>query len=229
MLFKEKNIGCKFCEVTPSNISVSIEDILYVVDFYLDRANSFRHFLIGGGSEEREIECKNILKIVQHIRKKSQKDIYVMSLPPKDLSVLKDYFEAGVTEISFNLELFDTNKALFYMPGKGKIKREEYFSTLKEAVKYWGKNGKVRSMIIVGLEEKDTLINGIQSLCEAGVMPILSIFRPIPGTATENVVPPSNIFLKELYIECTKICNKYSLNLGPECHACQNNTLSLPF
>ena len=60
-------------------------------------------------------------------------------------------------------------------------------------------------------------------------MPILSVFRPIPGTAMENLVPPSNHYLRDIYHAGTKICTKYGLHLGPDCPACQNNTLSMPF
>lgn len=226
---KQQGVGCKFCEVPASNRSISIDDILYVVDFYLEHANTFRHFLIGGGSEPRDIEYKNILKIARHIREKSTKDIYVMSLPPKNMNILKEYYEAGVTEIGFNIELFDQNTALKYMPGKGKITRQEYFKALEEAVKYWGKTGKVRSLMIVGLESESYLLQGIQELCKIGVMPILSVFRPVPGTDTENIVPPSNYFLRNIYRKGTLICKEFSLHLGPECSSCQNNTLSLPF
>ena len=149
--------------------------------------------------------------------------------PPENLNILKEYYEAGVTEIGFNIELFDQNTALKYMPGKGKITRQEYFKALEEAVKYWGRTGKVRSLIIVGLESENYLLQGIQELCKIGVMPILSVFRPIPGTDTENIVPPSNHFLRNIYRKGTMICNEFSLHLGPECPSCQNNTLSLPF
>ena len=173
---KNQGIGCKFCEVPISNRSIPIDDILYVVDFYLEKANTFRHFLIGGGSESREIEYKNILKIVRHIRKKSSKEIYIMSLPPKDLHVLKEYYEAGVTEIGFNIELFDSDTALNYMPGKGAILRKEYFAALKEAVKYWGNTGKVRSLMIVGLESEESLLQGIRERQETSYYLYLSAF-----------------------------------------------------
>ena len=227
---KRAGLGCRFCEIPAGDMrQISINDILSVVDFYLQHANTFRHFLIGGGSEPRQSEHKNIIEIVKHIRKKSSKNIYVMTLPPKNKEVLKEYYKAGVTEIGFNIEIFDSILAKLYMPGKGTIQREEYLDVMREAVKYWGNTGKVRSLIIVGIEPKNSLIRGLDTLCRIGVMPILSIFRPIPGTETENIVPPSNQFLKELFAEGTKICEKYSLHLGPECPACQNNTLSLPF
>lgn len=226
-----KNVGkgCKFCEITPTRETIPIQEILDTVDFYLENANSFRHFLIGGGSEPRSIEYKNILTITNHIRRKSSKPIYLMSLPPENLSVLEDYYTAGITEIGFNVELFEPNVAANYMPGKGEITRKSYFEALERATDYWGKTGKVRSLIILGLESEDTLLSGILQLCETGVMPILSVFRPIPGTETENIVPPSNHYLRNIYIKATDICQKYNLHLGPDCPACQNNTLSLPF
>lgn len=152
-----------------------------------------------------------------------------MSLPPKDISVLKMYYEAGVTEIGFNVEIFDQYTATNYMPGKGAISRQEYFVALSEAVRYWGNTGKVRSLMIIGLESENSLLQGIRELCQIGVMPILSVFRPIPETETENIVPPSNQFLKKIYEKATMICEEFSLHLGPECSFCQNNTLSLPF
>lgn len=226
---KQRGEGCRFCEIQPEQSKLEFDEVFQVIDFYLEKANTFKHFLIGGGSEPRSIEPENILKIVKHIREKSEKKIYVMSLPPQDLQVLKDYYEAGVTEIGFNIELFDPQMAARYMPGKSKLPRQEYILALKEATRFWGTNGKVRSLIIVGLEPEASLLNGIQKLCEIGVMPILSVYRPIPGTDTENIVPPSNRYLRELYKKSFDICQKYSLHLGPDCPACQNNTLSLPF
>lgn len=226
---KKQGAGCKFCEIVPCNEKLSLNDIFKVIDYYIDNANTFNHFLIGGGSEPREIECKRILEIVKHIRTKSSKKIYVMSLPPEEPEILKEYFDAGVTQIGFNIEIFNHKIARNIMPGKGKISRTEYFEVLEKATKYWGVIGNVRSLVIVGLESKSSLISGIEKLCQLGVMPILSVFRPIPGTHMENEVPPSNIFLKEVYTECENICTRYNLHLGPDCAFCQNNTLSLPF
>ena len=52
----------------------------------------------------------------------------------------------GITEIGFNMELFDETLALKYMPGKGTISRAEYIQALRTATQYWGTTGKVRSL-----------------------------------------------------------------------------------
>lgn len=228
-IFKKCNQGCRFCEIPKSFNTCSLDDIYEVIDFYLENENEFRHFLIGGGSESFDQEALRIAKITKHIRSKCDKPIYLMCLPPKDLSVLHIWQDAGVTEVAFNIELFDRTLAKQFMPGKGQIPLMQYLSALEAATELWGKSGNVRTIFLAGLEKKETLLHGIEAVASLGVMPILSVFRPLRGTETEAFVPPSNEWLASLFQDGEHICKKYFLHLGPSCPACQNNTLSLPF
>lgn len=228
-VFKKRDIGCRFCEVLKSDTLCDLADIYEVIDFYLERNNSFRHFLIGGGSEPLDLEEKRITEIVKYIRARSDKSIYLMCLPPQNLSVLKTWHDAGVNEIAFNLELFDRLLAEKYMPGKGRIPLAQYMSALEKAVTLWGKDGNVRTLFIVGLESTSSILQGIEEVASRGIMPILSVYRALKGTETENIVPPMNNWLLDLFKEGERICQRYHLHLGPSCSACQNNTLSLPF
>ena len=228
-IFKNNEIGCRFCEVPKQEVTCGVEDIFEVIDFYLENANTFRHFLIGGGSEPLDNEAEHITEIVKHIREKSNKPIYLMCLPPRNKSVLKMWYEAGVTEVAFNLELFDRSLARYYMPGKGSIPLNQYLTALRDAVALWGSCGKVRTLFIAGLEKTDSLLQGLETVAALGVMPIISVFRALKGTDTQNIVPPSNDWLLALFKQGEHICAEYNLHLGPSCSACQNNTLSLPF
>ena len=228
-VFKQCGNGCRFCEVVPQKAACRIRDICEVIDFYLDNADTFRHFLIGGGSEPPEQEAAHITELVRHIRARSDKPIYLMCLPPKEPDILQAWYDAGVNEIAFNLELFDRSLAEQYMPGKGKLPLLQYLGALKAATGLWGKTGNVRTLFIAGLEKKESLLQGIETVAGLWVMPILSVFRALGNTETENVVPPSNEWLLELFTEGERICTAHGLHLGPSCPACQNNTLSLPF
>lgn len=228
-VFKKNNKGCRFCEVPKLCNEYNVRDIYEIIDFYLDNANGFRHFLIGGGSELPEQEENHIAEIADYIRKKCDKPIYLMCLPPEKASTLKHWYQAGITEVAFNIEIFNRELAKTYMPGKGQIPLSKYISALKEATAVWGKDGNVRTLFIVGLEQKKTLIEGVKTVSSMGVMPILSIFRALKGTEMQDFIPPSNKCLLEIYNECEEICRQNSLHLGPACSACQNNTLSLPF
>ena len=157
----------------------------------------------------------------------TNKPIYLMCTPPTDISILKKLFQAGITEIAFNLEVFDRSIAKILMPGKGELSLDIYDTSFKEAISIWGKNCKIRSAFIVGLERNETLFEGITHICQLGVSPILSLFKPIPGTPLEYMLPPSNKEIMEICCRVKEICEKYNIELGPTCPYCEDNTLKI--
>lgn len=225
--FKEEGIGCRFCNVKLKTGCFSIKDVCEAIDFYLDHV-PFRHFLIGGGSGNEGEESNNILILARHIRSRSDKTIYAMCLPPEDPSVLSEYCKAGINEVGFNLELFDRTIAKSIMPGKGSIPLSQYERAYREAVRLWGNQGAVRSLMVLGLEPLSSFYQGIEWLCKLGVMPIVSVFRPMDNIELSYALPHGNEALANIYQHGMQIAAQYGLMLGPACPACQNNTLSLP-
>ena len=225
--FKLQNLGCKFCNVKPKEGDYNLDDVFEVIDYYLKNVE-FRHFLIGGGSGVPEVEQHNIMEIAKHIKSKCSKPIYAMCLPPENIEILDRYKESGVDEISFNIEIFNRTIAQRTMPGKGTIPLEQYEKALKKAVSLWGATGNVRSMLVLGLEPLNDFYKGFEWLCQMGVMPIVSVFRPVNNIVMKNVLPYSNTNLYEIYLKIREIASKYNLYPGPPCAACQNNTLSIP-
>lgn len=225
--FKEQDIPCRFCEAQYRNIEFDVDDIIEATDYYLNAEKSnFRHVLIGGLSNHIGREKETVCKIVKHIRDHSNMPIYLMCLPSVKLSDIEEYVRLGVTEIGFNIEVFDRNLAKHYMPGKGAIPLERYRMALEKAVELLGNKGAVRSAFVLGLESMESLLKGVEYVCKLGVAPIFSVFRPIPGTEMENVNPPENDWLLEAYEKAELICRKYGLKPGPLCPSCQNNTLA---
>lgn len=145
-------------------------------------------------------EIQNIVAIAQHIRKQSSKPIYAMCLPPKNVSVLYDYKNAGINEIGFNIEFFDREIAKKLMPGKGAIPLSQYENAFIEAVKIWNSKGNVRSMMVLGLESLDSFYSGVEWLCTLGVMPIISIFRPMRNMYMKDALPICNEKIKKFMI-----------------------------
>lgn len=226
-IFKEQKQGCKFCNIKLKEGSFSLSDVFEIIDFYLQNVE-FNHFLIGGGSGSMIKETQNIIAIAQHIRKQSSKPIYAMCLPPKDVSVLYDYKNAGINEIGFNIEFFDRKIAKKLMPGKGEISISQYENAFIEAVEIWNSKGNVRSMMVLGLESLDSFYSGVEWLCSLGVMPIISIFRPMRNMYLKDALPMCNEKIKKIYDNLLEITTKYNLKPGPSCIYCQNNTLSMP-
>lgn len=227
-IFKRSKNCCKFCNLPISGFEYTTEDLQEVVDFYLTKGG-FRHILIGGGSEPISSESDTVLKIVNDISAKTDMPIYLMCLPICDKTKLEMLRHAGVTEIGFNIEIWDDETAKNLMPGKGRISRQTYIEALKIAKEIWKEPYAVRSLLIVGLEAPENTEKAIHTLCEKGIMPILSVFRPLPNSQMSEYLPPTNEFLYDLYDHLVKICRTYGLHLGPDCTICQNNTLSLPW
>lgn len=227
--FKATGLGCQFCpgnKCTEARDTYSLSDIKEVIDYCIDNEH-FRHILIGGGSADPATDENRIIPVIEYIRSKTNKSIYLMCLPPNDINYVDKYIEAGVNEIAFNIELFDRKLASEYMPGKGKILLEDYLSKLGRAIALLSQKGDVRSMLVVGLEPIYNTLCAIKLLASKGIQPMLSIFRPSPNCKLSHIIQPSNEDMYDLFFEAEKICKQYGLFLGPTCPSCQNNTLSL--
>ncbi|MBQ8116738.1 MAG: ATP-grasp domain-containing protein [Lachnospiraceae bacterium] len=221
--FKDAGIGCKFCGIEGGSVH-SLKDIKEVLNTYKD-VDQLRHFLVGGGSFAPSDNFHEILETVRYIHETYNKNIYLMSIPPMDPSILYQLKEAGVTEVTFNLEMYNRTHAVQIMPGKGSIPFERYDAAFRIAVDIWGKDGKVRSALIVGLEPPDITLQGVEYLCSVGVAPILSLFKP--DGSMEDYLAPGNDEILYIWQTAEKICNRYKMSLGPSCHYCEDNVLKL--
>lgn len=224
-----ENNACKFCEVYGWNLDFNEHDIHTAIDYCFENlSDKFRHILIGGRSNYIGAEHKIILRMCEKIKKYNpHMPIYLMCLPPQNVDFINDYVNVGITEFGFNIEIYDRNIAKKFMPGKGEIPLKQYFNAFERAVSLLENKGAVRTAYIVGLEPEESLMQGISDVSKIGVAPILSAFRPIPGTPFENIAPLSS---EQLYFYTKKakaISNNNGIELGPECKACQNNTLNI--
>lgn len=224
--FAAHGVTCRFCEAEGIHNAFTDQDVMEAIDAIFQTAPlPFRHILLGGLSGDYGTERDIFLKICRHLRKYTDMPVYLMCLPPDDDTIVALY-QAGVTEFGFNIEIFDRQLAKRYMPGKGAIPLERYLSAFRKAVSLVGREGAVRCAFIAGLEPLDSLLQGIETVCRIGVAPVLSVFRPIPGTELAQMVPPSDEWLYDLLEKTTQICRWYHLEPGPSCTACRNNTLT---
>lgn len=225
--FKKQGHGCCFCSIPVSLNVFNLDDVKEVATELL-REPTFRHILIGGGSGNPEEEYQKITEISETIHSiKPEIPIYLMSLPPKKPEILEQYKNSGISEVAFNIEIWNRELAREIMPGKGSIPLETYLTALKESTILWGSTGNVRTALIVGLDKTETLLEGVQLLCQNGIQPMISVFRPMSNTKLCSFVPPSNSDLLSFYYRAQKICARYHLQLGPTCDACKNNMLAI--
>jgi glutathione synthase/RimK-type ligase-like ATP-grasp enzyme len=222
--YKNLGVGCKFCNVSESDKVYSIDETMAALQSNPDLL--FRHMMIGGGTCLSSECWDNIISLSKRLKSEyKDKTLSLMSVPPS-IDVLHNLKNAGVDEAAFNIEIYSEKSAEDLMPGKSAHRRETYFQVLSEAVKVFGK-GNVRSAIIVGLEDDSAVLSAVEKLSAIGVQPCLSVFRQTIGSVLSDRLPPTNTYLKHIYLKAESIAEKYDLNIGPKCIECRNNMLSI--
>jgi hypothetical protein len=143
---------------------------------------------------------------------------------------MQEMVEAGVHGFALNLELFSATASQIHTRLKFRHARPHLESTIKAAVELLGRGtGRVRSLIVVGLEPIDETLAGVEWLARLGCDPVLSPFRPAAGTPLARVGPPSVAQLRNLLAAARSIASNEGVSLGPACVACQHNTLTFPW
>lgn len=228
-IFDVQNLECTFCEIggrkkiRRNKISHIHEFVKYVEEMH----PHIRHYLISGGTPADK-SWGHYIEVCNTIRNLTAKPIYAMFSPPPNLNFIDRYISAGVGEMAINLELYDERFAQEVIPAKAYIGRDQYFETMEYAVTKLGSTGNVRSILIAGIEPYERTLEGVRELAKRGVMPMLSIFKPISNTKMANHQKPKLNDLLELWIAAQGIAEDYGLTLGPTCCECQNNTLAYP-
>jgi hypothetical protein len=225
---------CQYCSI---GFSKGLDASQKTVDQLLDTLEvaindpviPAKHVLLGGGTPDGE-DMGAILasKLCKAIKSRFDLSCYVMiSAPLKDnyIDMLRD---SGADELGMNIEFYSDLAWEEFIPGKNQyIGKKRYFEALEHAVSIFGPIN-TRSLIIVGLEDPKYTIDGAERLASMGVMPILSPFRPLTGTALENRRGFDHLRYWEIYMQVHQNAAKYMIPTGPTCIHCQNNILVLP-
>src|SRR5262249_15173500 len=122
-------------------------------------------------------------------------------------------------------ELYDVERAAVIMRQKNRQGLDHYLGFIEQATAILG-TGKVRSMLMVGLESIESTLAGVKAIVERGGVPVLSPFRPDPATPLRNLPPPSAGYLEEVYLRANEVARDAGTYLGPTCLPCTHNTLT---
>jgi hypothetical protein len=235
---------CRFCDLARVGYRQRpIDQILRAIDVALaDRALPPRHLLISGGSPPirhaagQDYFVETCLRITDHVRgvrtpagDPFEIDI-MMSARPDGAEFVETMVAAGVTGFSLNVEVFSPAAARRHLPLKHKWSREHLQAMIVRAAELLGRSeGRVRSLIIPGLESPEETLEGVEWLASLGCSPVLSPFRPAPDTMLEHADPVSVADLRRVLDGTRAIVREHGVLLGPRCVPCQHNTLSFPW
>jgi hypothetical protein len=234
---------CRFCDLAVARYERRpVAQVLRGIDVALDdRSLPARHLLISGGTPARGDDHQRYFEqlctaVVAHVQERTRDhaepfEVDVMLSARADGPAFVDRLvDAGVTGFSINLELHSAEHAARHMPLKRRFARPHLEAMAGRAVERLGRaSGRVRSLLIAGLEPPEQTLAGIEWLAERGVSPVISPFRPARGTHLAEHAPADAAALREILHEARVIVARHGVELGPRCVPCQHNTLTFPW
>lgn len=193
-----------------------------------DEVLPVRHVLISGGTPPIP-EVPALTDLCAALANALPLPVDVMYTPrSKTDGIVARLADGGVHGLSINLELFGERALRRIAPQKAAIGRAVFTRHIEDAVARLPGSGRVRSLIIVGLEPLSDTLAGVRWLCERGCQPVLSPFRPSPNTSLADAPLPSAEFLRAAWTEAKDIAARYGLWPGPDCVPCQHNCVAVP-
>jgi biotin synthase-related radical SAM superfamily protein len=225
------SFGCKYCDINRLRYKkIPVEELLAGIDIALRDTNTQpKHLLISGGTprvEDRAYLDDVYEKVTNYCQQKNL-PVDVMLSPRDERDYLERLKSWGVDTLSINIEIFNEKIAREINPQKAAITKEFYLKFISQAVKIFGK-GKVRSLLIIGLEPLEDTLKGVEALAKIGCDVALSPFIPFEKTDLAHLNAPTPEDLKKVYLKSLIIVNKYDVKIGPRCIPCQHNTLAFP-
>ncbi|MGH3788199.1 MAG: radical SAM protein [Pseudonocardiaceae bacterium] len=219
---------CEFCNIPYEDrySTKSVDAMLVAVHSALqDSLQPARHLLVSGGTPSRR-DVNYLREVYRRVLAEFPEiSIDIMMVPVEGLFDLHELDELGLNELSINIEIFNRAIGASLMRQKHRQGMEYYLNFLAQAAEVLGP-GRVRSMLMVGLEPMVDTLDGVRAIVERGCVPVLSPFRPDPATPLRATEPPSADQLEQTYLRAREIASAAGISVGPACPPCSHNTLT---
>jgi Radical SAM superfamily len=190
-----------------------------------DVSQPAHHLLISGGTPKRP-DFEFMQEVYRRVLLEfPQVAVDIMMVPLPGLFDLPELDKLGLNEISINIELFSASHAAELMRHKHNQGLAFYLDFIEQAADALGP-GRVRSMLMVGLEPMDMTLAGVAAIVKRGGVPVLSPFRPDPATPLRDWKPADADELEQTYLRAMDVAADAGGVLGPDCPPCTHNTLS---
>ncbi len=196
----QKNENCRFCGLVPTQKRFSdsvkrktTQQVRETMKAILELECPIDFIQLSGGSSyDHDKEVRSYIPFILLIKEELVKrglegkiPIHLTSMPPKNLEILSELKEAGLNTISFDLECPTEIFFQKYCPGKERsYGYRNMRNALLRAQQVFGGNN-VYSILIMGIEPRNSFISGIESLLENGVVPTLNIYHHDPFCSSE--------------------------------------------
>lgn len=201
---------------------VSEKDVSEIVKYAIEKCGCNSIQITGGSTFDDKKEYQYIASYLEAInslvgKENIKGDILLYITPPKDMSIIDEYFKLGASKIACSLELWDENLAKTVTPGKIDITtRKRHLDALQYISDNYGV-GKAFSNFIIGIEPFDSLKTGATYLAERGIIPSASIWMPMGRPVNGTMQTPSIEYYKKVKELFAELYQKYNLEPSKSC------------
>jgi len=149
-------------------------------------------YLYNGASPGDDAGLTRLIPVIALLRKHlGHQQIALETVAPRNVEIIDELYAAGLDIFVCNLEVNDAVRFAEICPGKQQQGGQQaVWKALEHACAVF-RLGSVVSHLIVGLEPLASTIEGMQKLVASGVVPLLTPFRPLPGTPLADRKQPS--------------------------------------
>ena len=187
------------------------------------------HILLTGGCFSHEKEITTIEDIMASIRKYTGKDRVpgtVLPSPAKGDDI-KRFYDTGIQAIGYSMEIWDQELYRAICPGKSEnTSHTDFLRSIERAVSIFGE-GNVYGVFVLGLEPKDSFLDGVRILTGMGANVVPFVWSPNPGSRLAGHRAPTGKWFTEAIREAASIVIDGDVSIGSEnhCYRCDGNNM----
>ena len=187
------------------------------------------HILLTGGCFSTESEVKLVADIIAAIRERTGFDRVpgtILPSPAKGDDIQR-YYNTGIQAIGFSMEIWNERLYQAICPGKSEgTSHAEFLESIRSAVKVFGE-GNVYAVFVMGLEPRESLLEGFRWLADAGANVVPFVWSPNPGSQLAGHRAPTAAWFADVVREGAEIFANSSVPTGVEnhCYRCDGNNL----
>ncbi|MDQ6971298.1 MAG: DASS family sodium-coupled anion symporter [Mariprofundaceae bacterium] len=195
--FAQKGMACGYCQYDSmlNQEEPPMRDPLELVEVMraaLAERDVDTVYLYNGASPGDDAGLSRLIPVIALLRKHlGHQQIALETVAPRNLEIIDDLYAAGLDIFVCNLEVHDSGRFAEVCPGKQRDGGQDaVWKALDHACTVF-RPGSVVSHLIVGLEPLASTLEGMQKLVACGIVPLLTPFRPLPGTPLADQPLPS--------------------------------------
>jgi hypothetical protein len=217
---KDKGLDCLFCNINATkSLYGEAQGIRWKTPRQVGESvaaaykEGFDHVTVSGGfiAERREVEY--YLDVAEAVREHTGLADFNGTAEigaPLDFSVFEKYKEAGFRTACTNLEVWNEKLFDVICPGKAQLcgGRQNWLSTLDEELRVFGKH-RVRTVFVSGIEPKESLLEGIETLSEKGVVVEIGQWNVNVGSPLEGHRTPDQDWHWDVFEKTAALYKRY--------------------